>query len=470
MPGGQAAARGPVVPTERPPKPAQRRLRGRPELDRGGVILPFVRRPLVAFLLLAAAGAAAATATAYGAYARDRDYTRMVAAGDLAAADQPFEALEAYSGAIALRPESMLAHLKRGRMYRERGELEAAARDLRRAAAIDPTATLPLELLGDTYLSMARHDRAVERYEAYLALDDRAPRVWYKLGLARYRNGETAAAIPALERAIGLDSSVADSHFVLGLCLREQGDLPRARAALEIATQLSPGLTAPREALAAVYADSGDNSRAIDQLEALAALDPTTSTRFVALGLAHARARRHEAAVLTLSRAVERFPNDPVVYGALGRVWLDAAEARQDPVALKKALEALATAATHTDATSETLADLGRAWIRSGDLTTAQRVLRQATARLPVYPAAYLHLAFASERAGRLQEARDALVNYAVLVDEAVPIAEVARQIAAYSIRLGQPQLAIRWLDRAADETGDTPELAALRRRAFDTR
>jgi len=73
-----------------------------------------------------------------------------------------------------------------------------------------------------------------------------------------------------------------------------------------------------------------------------------------------------------------------------------------------------------------------------------------------------------SGRAGRLQEARDALVKYAVLVDETVPMAEVATQIAAYSIRLGQPQLALRWIDRAADETGDTPELVALRRRAVD--
>ena len=211
---------------------------------------------------------------------------------------------------------------------------------------------------------------------------------------------------------------------------------------------------------------SGESSRAIDQLEALAVLDPTTSTRLVALGFAQARARRYDAAVLTLSRAVERFPNDPVVYGALGRVWLDAAEARQDPVALKKSLEALTTAATHTDVTSETLADLGRAWMRSGDLIAAQRVLRQATTRLPVHPTAYLHLATVAGNAGRLQEARNALVSYAVLVDEGMPIAQIASQIAAYSIRLGQPQLAARWIDRAADETGDTPELAALRRQA----
>jgi tetratricopeptide (TPR) repeat protein len=422
----------------------------------------------VAFLLLAAsAGVAAVT---YLTYARDRDYTRLVEAGDRVADAQPFEALEAYSGAIALRPESMLAHLKRGRMYRERGELEAAARDLRRASALDPTATLPLELLGDTYLAMARHDRAAERYQAYLALDDRAPRIWYKLGLARDRGGDPAAGIVALERALGLDPSMTDAHFVLGLCHRGQGDLARARTSLEQATRLAPGLTAPREALAGVYADSGDSARAIDQLEALAALDPTHSARLVALGFAHARARRHEAAVLTLSRAVERFPNDPVVYGALGRVWLDAAEARQDPVALRKAVEALSTAATHTDATSETLADLGRAYLRRGDFDAAHRVLRQATARLPVSPAAYLHLARVAERGGRLQEARDALLSYAELVDEAVPLAEVATLIAAHSIRLGEPQLAVRWIDRAADETGDTPQLAALRRRAGEPR
>jgi tetratricopeptide (TPR) repeat protein len=423
----------------------------------------------VAFLLLAVAGAA--VATAYAAYARDRDYTRLVASGDAAAAaDQPFEALESYSGAIALRPESMIAHLKRGRIYRERGELDAAARDLRRATALDPTATLPLELLGDTYLAMQRHERAAERYQSYLVLDDRAPQVWYKLGLARYRNGETLAAIAALDRVVSLDPSMAEAHFVLGLCHREQGNIAWARAALEMATRLSPGLTAPREALAEVYANNGDSSLAIDQLEALAALDPATATRLVALGFAHVRARRHEAAVITLSRAVERFPNDPHVYGALGRVWLETAEAGGDPVALKKALEALTTAAAHRDATSETLADLGRAWIRSGDLVAAERILRQATTRLPVYPGAYLHLASVAERAGRVQEARDALVSYALLVDETVPLADIATQIAAYSLRLGQLQLAVRWLDRAEDEAGDTVQLAELRRRAADAR
>lgn len=422
-----------------------------------------MKRYAVAFALLAAVGAAAAALIS--AYTTDREYARLIALGDQAADDQPFQALEAYSGAIALRPQSMLAHLKRGRLYRERGEFEAAARDLRRALELDDTATLPLELLGDTYLSVERFERAAERYQSFLAIDDRSPRVWYKLGLARYRAGQWSDAIAPIQRALALDANGAEAHFLLGLCLRERGDRAGARAALETASRLSPALTAPREALAGLYRDEGDSSRAIDQLAALAALDSGNVQRHVALGLAYARARRHEAAVLTLSRAVERFPNDPRVYGALGRVWLEDAGAPSDRVALRKAIEALSTAATHPAVTSETLTDLGRAWILAGNPSAAERVLRQATATPPFDEEAYRHLAAVSASAGRVRDARDALIRYVALVGDTRPTASVATQIAAYSVRLGDARTAMVWIERAADEAGETATLADLRGR-----
>jgi tetratricopeptide (TPR) repeat protein len=425
-----------------------------------------MRRLIIALVVLG--GAAAAGAWAYASYASDREYARRIAAGDHALADgEPAEALEDYSGAITLRPTSMLAHLKRGRTYRERGELEFAVRDLRRAVDLDPTATLPLELLGDTYLSLARYDRAVERFEAYLSLDDRSAPVWYKLGLAYYRGGQAPRATQALERAITLEPGLAEAHLLLGLCHRDAAEWKRARPALERAIRLAPGLTAPREALADVYMALGETARAIDQLEALAALDPSRPDRFVALGIAHARARRHEAAVLTLSRAVERFPDDPNVYGELGRVWLDAAELRQDETSLKKALEALTTASGQPGVTSETLTSLGRAWIQAGDRERAARAFRDATVRAPVHPQAYRLLASVVGRDHAL-EARDALLRYAALLGDGKPLAPVATEIAAYSLRLGEPHIALTWIERATDESGDTPTLASLRRRARD--
>lgn len=423
-----------------------------------------VRRYGLVFIVL---GVAIATgATVYTSYARDREYGRRIAEGDQAAAgNQPSQALEAYSGAIALRPDSMLAHLKRGRTYRERGELDAAARDLRRAAELDGTATLPLELLGDTYLSLNRFDRAADRFQAYLSLDDRSAGVWYKLGLALYRGGQAQQGVPPLERAIALDGSIPEAHLLLGLCLRDGGHMPRARTVLERAARLSPGLTAPREALAEVYADLGEHTRAIDQLEALAALDPITPARFVALGRAHARARRHEAAILSLSRAVERFPDDAQVYSALGHVWLEVSDIRHDEISLKKAIEALSTAAAHADATSAALTDLGRAWMMAGDPIAAERAFRQAISKMPVEPDAYLRLAAVIARE-HTREARDALVRYAALVGDHTALAAVAADIAAYSVRIGEAALAVKWIDRAVEESGETPALSRLRENA----
>ena len=418
-----------------------------------------------ALALVVLAVAAVAGAAIYTAYATDREYARQIAIGDAAvAAEQPFQALEAYSGAIARRPDSMLAHLKRGITYRDRGELDEAVRDLRRATGLDPTATQAHELLGDAQLSLQRYERAAASFQAFLAIDDRSPRVWYKLGLARYRAGQPTLAEAALNNAVTLDRNSPETYLLLGLALRDEGDLPRAQTALQSALRLSPGLTAPREALAAIFMQRDELALGIDQLEALAVLESTRPARHIALGLAHARAGHHEAAVLALSRAVERFPSEPQVYAALGHVWLTAAQRRGDPVALKKALEALSIAAGHPDASSESLTDLGRASLLSGDPAGAERVLRRAIARLPVSPDAFRHLATLAARGARIQEARDALIRYATLVGDATPAA-VAMQIAEYSLALGDPAAAARWADRAEDESGPTPALNALRRR-----
>jgi tetratricopeptide (TPR) repeat protein len=418
-----------------------------------------VRRTLVVVVFVAIAGVAGALA--YSALANEREFERFIAEGDSAvAAERHFEAIEAFSGAIARKPDSMLAHLKRGAVYQNQNELEAALRDLREAVDLDPGALLAIELLGDVNMSLNRADRAVERYEAYIALDERNARVHYKLGLSRYRAGRVDAAALALQQALKLDPALGDAHYVLGLVLRDQNKLPAAKRSLEEGALRSPASqTAPREALAEVYALEGEHTKAINELEALAALDVTRADRLVAVGLAQARAGREDTAVVTLSRAVERFPDAPSAYAALGHVWLTSAQRRGDRVALNKAIEALQQAASRSDVTSDTLAELGRAWLLAGDRQAAERALRQAVARVPVPPDAYLQLADVTSRDGRIQDSRDALLKYATLVGDDKPLADVSTRIADMSLRLGDPVLAVRWFDRAIDESGPSTAL-----------
>ena len=85
--------------------------------------------------------------------------------------------------------------------------------------------------------------------------------------------------------------------------------------------------------------------------------------------------------------------------------------------------------------------------------------MRQAVARLPVPPDAYLQLADVTGRDGRILDARDALLKYATLIGDEKPLGGVAAQIGDYSVRLGEPALAVRWFDRAIDDSGPSTTL-----------
>jgi tetratricopeptide (TPR) repeat protein len=413
---------------------------------------------LVVLALIALVGAAAS----YQLAARERHYRDLLARGDLALRDdQTFGAIEAYSGAIALRGDSMLAYLRRGETYQRRGELDAAARDFQVAATLDPTATRPLDELGDVRYRQQRFDRAGQIYEQYLRLDDRAVHVSYKLGLARYRDGNLDGALAALDATLRLNDRLADAHYLRGLCLRDQHRVADAQQALARAVALSPGSIPAREELADLYASLSRHGDELEQLQVIAGLDRDRPERQVAVAMAHARwsadrqvsesrrAGHADLAVLTLGSALERTPDHPFVYGALGRVWLEIAVARNDPVALNKALGALERVRSTSAATSETLTLYGRALLQSGQVELAERTLQEATERYPVEPTAFTFYATAAEQQSHWEAARQAWLQYGALVGDDEDFLPRAERVATLSLRMNDTETALAWLERA---------------------
>ena len=421
-----------------------------------------VKRVLAGVFLLALS---AAGVYGYTLSERERTYRQAIANGDSAlAAGNTSAAIEAFSGAITVKPDAMLGYLKRGQAYRRRGEFVAAIRDLRRAAEIDPAAPRPLEELGDAYLADTphRYGAAAERYEGYVKLDNRAPRVLYKLAFARYNEGQAAAAIDALQRALALDERFAEAHYLLGLCHRDAQQPEAAERAFLQAIALQPTLIQAREQLADLYGALGKTESRLTQLERLTLLDPAAS-REVALGLAYARAGQSDRAVLTLGRAAEQYPDYPYAYVALGRVWLEIAQARNDRVALRKALGAL-EGAVGSDDSSEALTLFGRALLLTQDEETAERMLQDATTKKPVEPLAFFYLAEAAERLGHYPVARQALLDYAILRgDDDDPrrrSAEAAR-LGDLSLKMNEPAAAATYFLKAAEHSTSDATLLA---------
>src|SRR5215467_3877303 len=408
-----------------------------------------------AFLAIAVLTLAALAVTVAVELIRDRDYRALLSHGDDALRnDLTVPAVEAYSGAVALRPTAMLPRLRRGEAYQRRGELEAAIRDFRDAAALDLAATRPREELGDALYQLQRYDTASDAYQSALALDDRLTRVEYKLAIARYRAGDLKNALALLTRLTRGAEATADMHYLFGLALKDSGRTADAQRSLEKAIGMSPGFIAAREELAELYGRDRRRTDALEQLQVLAGLDRTHVERQVVVALAQARAGHTEPAVVTLGTALERTSDDPRVYQALGQVWLQDADAHDDQLSLNKALEALERAATGTNATSGALTWFGRALLRDGQVDRAEQVLQLATTRFPVDPTAFFYYANAAERLKHLDAARQAFIDFAALRGDDGQIVERAERIASLSMQLSDPAAAARWLKRAVDESG----------------
>jgi tetratricopeptide (TPR) repeat protein len=166
-------------------------------------------------------------------------------------------------------------------------------------------------------------------------------------------------------------------------------------------------------------------------------------------------------AVLTLGGALERSPNEPEIYQALGKVRLE--RPRDDRAFLSKAREALERVASSPAATSETLMLYGRALLEEGDVDGAEHALQQATTRFPVDPSAFALYASTAEKQNHFDAARQALIQYGGLTTNDGDFPQRAMRIAALSLRLNDPQMAVGWLSQAlASSPNDLRLLASL--------
>jgi tetratricopeptide (TPR) repeat protein len=415
-----------------------------------------VKRAIAAILLLLGS-----LAVAYGFVVtrRENSHRELIQRGDAAMSQGDLStAIEMFSGAITLKPDSMVGYLKRGDAYRRRDELEAALRDLQQAARIDPDAPKPRELLGDVNYARNRFVPSADHYQAYVDLDDRSPRVLYKLGLARYRSRQAALAIEALQKAVAIDDHFAEAYYLLGLCQRDIQKPSDALRSLDKAIKLAPAMFQAREEIADLYKHLGRRDDWIAQLEALHILDPQPS-RDVALGLAYAKVGQPDRAVIMLNQANKRYRDYRYTFVALGRVWLEAAEAHSDRVELNKALEALEKA-VGLDDSSETFTLYGRALLLSSDDEQAERMLTQASQKRPADPWAFFYLAEAAERRSHFDAARDALLDYIALEPEEADArrrATLAVRIGDLSMRLDDFPAAVAAYERAAPTYSNDP-------------
>jgi serine/threonine-protein kinase len=199
-------------------------------------------------------------------------------------AKQVEEALGYMRVAVALRPDSAVAHTNLGASLRDKGDMAGAIDEFRLAIDLDPE------------LAMAHTG----------------------LGLALRDKGDMAGAIDEFRLAIDLDPKLAAAHNNLGLALGDKGDMAGAIDEFRLALALDPKLVITHENLGIALGDKGDMAGAIDEFRLAIKLDPKLATAHNNLGKALRLNRDVAGAIDECRRAIDLDPKLAIAHDNLG--------------------------------------------------------------------------------------------------------------------------------------------------------
>ena len=179
-------------------------------------------------------------------------------------------------------------HNSRGIELADRGWLDEAIKEFKRAIELDPASAHAHDNLATVYAEKKLYREALETYLIALKLEPDSPTAHYNLGCFLSTSGADMAVVEFKE-AIELDPEYPDAHVYLGLTYADQGKIEDALAELHTAVALDAEDAFARHELAALMMDEGDYRQAISQLKEVVKLEADNFDAWLDLGICYAQ-------------------------------------------------------------------------------------------------------------------------------------------------------------------------------------
>ena len=142
--------------------------------------------------------------------------------------------------AVAVNPQSNLAHLYLGNILADQKKLPEAIGHYKQALRIDPDYTQVYYEFAQALAGLGELDRAIEHLRTYIQKVPPAAGPHVDLGIFLGRQGKTDEEIAEYRRALEIDPNSADAHYGLGGAMMKRGQLEEAKRYLVRAIALNP--------------------------------------------------------------------------------------------------------------------------------------------------------------------------------------------------------------------------------------
>jgi tetratricopeptide (TPR) repeat protein len=262
----------------------------------------------------------------------DARFERALVFGRLGQSDK---ALADYSAVIQARP-SLGALYNRGWILADRKEDAKALADFEQAHALRPNDVDTLNSIGSMLIRLDRHEEALVRFDAALAIDGRNAEALFGRADANYNLGRWRAAATAYHARAALPKPL-DALVLEAKSLSQAGDSKAAMAAYDRAIRLDRQSTAALTGRAALFEANGDTAKAVADYGRAIAAAPTEASFRVQRAFA-LRTSQPAAARADIDAALKLDPKSTYALNALGLIQHDAAEYDEAIAAFDKAL------------------------------------------------------------------------------------------------------------------------------------
>jgi Flp pilus assembly protein TadD len=214
-------------------------------------------------------------------------------------------------------------HNSRGIELADRGWLDEAVREFRRAIELDPASAHAHDNLATVLAEKKLYREALAEYLTAIQLEPESGTAHYNLACFLATHGQEMTGAEYRE-AIRLDPESPDAHLNLGITLADQGETAEARKEIELAISLAPGDAFARHELAAIHMEDGDFRAAIGQLKEVVRLDPRCFEAHLDLGICYAQKGFFAEAERAYERAAALTEDDLLLHynrAALYALW-----------------------------------------------------------------------------------------------------------------------------------------------------
>jgi tetratricopeptide (TPR) repeat protein len=156
------------------------------------------------------------------------------------------KAISEYKRALILKPHYAEAHNNLGSVYNIKNRWDEAIKEIEQALTINPHYAMAHNNLGNAYLKKGELDKAISEYKQALAIKPDYAKAYGNIGLVYYNKGMLDEAIFEYKKALVINSNLAEVHYNLSVVYYYKGNYKWAIVhfdkAVELGASINPKL------------------------------------------------------------------------------------------------------------------------------------------------------------------------------------------------------------------------------------